>query len=239
MELSVIVPCLDEEANVALLVERVAAVFRAAGPLAGQSELLLVDDGSTDGTRVALESAREAHPFVVALRHERNRGIPEAWRTGVAHARGRLVCLLDADLQYRPEDVPRLYDALRAGALDVVQGARMPAADDPVRHAVSRGLSHLLNASFSMHLPDNKSGFLLCRREVLADLLAFRRRYAYWQVLVMVAAHAKGYRLGSVPVAFEPRRAGRSFLGRFPVPVMARVCLDVGRGLLEYRLGMP
>ncbi len=238
MELSVIVPCLDEEANVAPLVERVAAMVRAPA-FAGGAELLLVDDGSTDGTWAALERAQEAHPFVIALRHARNRGIPEAWRTGVQRARGRLVCLLDADLQYRPEDVPRLYAALEDGALDVVQGARAPAEVDPVRYAVSRGLSHLLNASFSMHLPDNKSGFLLCRREVLADLLAYRRHYAYWQVLVMVAAHAKGYRLGSVPVAFEPRRAGRSFLGRFPVGVMARVCLDVGRGLLEYRLGLP
>src|SRR6201988_3020400 len=105
MELSVIVPCLNEEANVPELVSRIGDVLKVGGI---DGEVILVDDGSTDGTRAAIEAAHRERPFVNGRRHAENRGIAAGWKTGVAAARGRLVCILDADLQYQPEDILRL-----------------------------------------------------------------------------------------------------------------------------------
>src|SRR4051794_5487805 len=125
MELSIIVPCLNEEANLPELVRRIGEVLRhgkfhpaqrpptaTGGPLAAPdaqpgeltAELVLVDDGSTDRSPAVMVQLAAAHPFVRPQRHPHNRGITAAWKTGVAAARGHLVCLIDADLQYQPED---------------------------------------------------------------------------------------------------------------------------------------
>ena len=96
MELSVIVPCFNEEANLPELADRVGEVFRV-GRLEGAAELILVDDGSRDGTWRTIEGLTANHPFVVPKRHPVNRGIAAAWKTGLAAARGRLVCVIDAD----------------------------------------------------------------------------------------------------------------------------------------------
>src|SRR5262245_42943419 len=104
MAWSVIVPCLNEEANLPELVARVGEVFRV-GNLRG--ELVVVDDGSTDRTWEIVQELSSKYPFLVGKRHPENRGITAGWKSGVAAASGRLVCVLDADLQYQPEDILR------------------------------------------------------------------------------------------------------------------------------------
>lgn len=234
MDLSVVVPCLNEEGNVPELVARVGEVFRV-GQLEG--ELILVDDGSTDGTWAKIEEARQQHGFVVGRRHPRNLGIAAGWKTGVATARGRLVAVIDADLQYQPEDLLRLKREHEWSNVDIVQGWRSPVGREKgPRYYYSRGLNLILNTTFGMNLRDNKSGFVLCRREVFEDLLSFRGRYHYWQSFVMVAAHAKGYSYKQIETLFEPRRAGKSFLDNAPVKAVAKSFVDIGRALVEYRI---
>ena len=117
LELSVIAPCLNEEFNVEELTRRVLATLDRGG-LPG--ELILVDDGSTDGTRAVIDAVERAHPGrVVGRYHGQNRGIAQAWKTAVAAARARLVALIDADLQYQPEDLLRLHRALLEYSVDV------------------------------------------------------------------------------------------------------------------------
>ncbi len=234
MELSVLVPCLNEEANVPELVARLGEVF-AVGKL--EAELVLIDDGSTDGTWTAIERAGREHPFIVGRRHAQNRGITAAWKTGVSTARGRLVAILDADLQYQPEDLLRLYREKLASNVDIVQGWRSAVGRDKgPRYYYSRGLNAILNGAFGMSLQDNKSGFVLTEREIFEDLLSYRGRYYYWQSFIMVAAHRKGYTYKQIETLFEPRRAGKSFLDDAPVRPILRSFVDVGRAFLEYRL---
>jgi phenylacetate-CoA ligase len=230
------VPCLDEEANVPELVRRVAAVLASAEVAArGGGELILVDDGSTDGTEATARAEAHRHPWVRVARHPDNRGIVAAWRTGCAEARGRRICILDADLQYQPEEILVLWRALEAGGVDISQGVRRW-TDGRIgsRYWISRGFNALVNAVFGMREPDNKSGFLVCNREVFAELLRHRAGYRYWQLFVMVAAARKGYRCGRVETPFHPRRRGRSFLANVPVGVMASALVDVGRAIGEY-----
>src|SRR5258708_6905629 len=125
MDLSVIAPCFNEEGNVSELVTRLARVFGDDRLCErGGAEVVIVDDGSTDATWSEVTRMGSVHAFVVPVRHARNLGLAAAWRTGLGHARGRLVCILDADLQYRPEDILALYESLETSRADLAQGYR-------------------------------------------------------------------------------------------------------------------
>src|SRR5215813_5614581 len=236
MMLSVIIPCFNEEASLPPLLARLEPIVRE-GAFAGNVELIAVDDGSSDRTWSILRELAQRHFFIVPIRHEQNCGLPEAWKTGAVAARSEVVCILDADLQYRPEEIPRLYDAWRQSSLDIVQGARTRERRPfDSRYLLSRGLNLLLNGLFGMSLDDNKSGFLVCRRDLFLKLLEERGAFRYFQAMVMVAAHSRGYTYHSLATPFDDRFAGRSFLGRFPLRVTAGVLADILRGLVRYRL---
>jgi glycosyltransferase involved in cell wall biosynthesis len=232
--LSVIIPCLDEAANLPALVASFDGLAGVDGPLAG-AELVLVDDGSSDDTWAAITRAQQTRPHLRSARHDRRLGIPEAWRTGLDAATADTVCVLDADLQYDPADVAQLETARRATGADVVQGSRAwGRRTRDLRFLASRALSTLLNRTFHMRLRDNKSGFFLCRRATLRRLLDQRAPLRHWQCFVMVAAHHAGLRIAEVEVPFHPRRAGRSAFGRVPVRATLEVLLDLPAALARY-----
>ena len=223
--LSVIAPCFNEEANVPVLAERMKRAFDS---LPGEAELLLIDDGSRDNTWAVIQRVVEVSRFVRGERHVRNRGIVGGWKTGLAMALADVVCLIDSDLQNRPEDVPRMFAAWREYAPDIVQAVRHPAPDE-VRTVFSRGLNLILNATFGMHLADNKSGFLLMRKDTLHDLLGDAEGYRYFQSLVGAAAGLRNLTIHEVDTQFDRRLAGESFLARYPLIVSARVLAEVAR----------
>lgn len=236
--LSIIVPCLNEAAALPELVRRLRrpGTDTPSVPIDPITEVILVDDGSGDATWETIQTLGADTPWLRGLRHDRRQGIPAAWRTALAAAKGDRICVLDADLQYDPEEIPRLCAALDATGADVVQGSR--ARDErrmDVRYLLSRGLNALLNRVFGMNLTDNKSGYFICRREVLADLLGHRGRYRHWQCFVMVAAHARGYRIHQMNTPFRPRRSGRSAFGGLPLKATVEVAVDLVQAVREYR----
>ncbi len=238
VELSVIAPCLNEELNIPELTSRILGVFDK-GEFRG--ELILVDDGSTDGTAQVIRAMMEAHPGrVQGVFHQQNRGMAAAWKSGAGAARGRLVATIDADLQYQPEDLLRLRRALYERSVDVVQGWRswVGRVKDK-RYHISRAFNFMLNTAFGMQLEDNKSGFVICAREVFQDLLTYEGRYFYWQSFIMVAAHAKGYSYKEIETLFEQRRAGESFLDKKAAQASVKSIYDLGKALWEYQGKRP
>ncbi|AYF98343.1 glycosyltransferase [Protaetiibacter intestinalis] len=237
-ELSVVVPCLNEEATVVALLERIDASLSDAGL---SYEVVFVDDGSTDSTWERLTELAASSPEgrVTIERHAENQGIPNAWNTGVARACGSYVVLIDADLQNSPADIPRLYAALQESHADVVQGYRSHIErQDGFRLFSSKVLNWLLNVSFGDHAKDNKSGFVLAPRLVMLEILHHERRYHHFQTFIRVAARARGYTVTEIETLFFPRYAGTSFLaGSNMAKVTFQALLDIPVALREFGRG--
>ena len=229
--LSLLTTCLNEADNIDALVVRSLNAFDELGVPA---ELVIVDDGSTDETWARISDWASRDPRVRGLRHAQNEGIETAWRSLVAAATGSLVCLIDADLQNRPEDVKKLLIAYHASGADIVQGSRCPVRSPRMRLWLSRGLNTLLNLSFGMKLKDNKSGFILCRKETLRATLQHRKHYRFFQCFLAISAHAKGFEIHEVDTVFEPRLGGQSFLNNMPLKVMGLILLEIIKARGEF-----
>jgi len=235
-ELTVIAPCFNEAQNLVELCERLVKTFRVNNI---NGEVVLVNDGSSDGTVVVMNKLLKKYRNQISvLHHEKNRGIAAAWRTGLNAAESVYVCLIDSDLQSLPEDVGKLYEELRSSGADVVQGWRNHVGvprENLFRHILSRGLNHILNVLFGMRSKDNKSAFMLCRKEVMREILDYRFKYNYPQTLIGVSAFTKGFLVHEAETLFEPRRAGRSFLSGVPIWVSVLTLADVAKGFFEFR----
>ncbi len=234
VDLSVVAPCFNEADNVEELVDRLNTMFTRRGV---SGEIVLVDDASTDGTSGVLRDLAERVRNLVVCTHPTNRGIEAGWRTGLRAARGAHVCFIDADLQNPPEDVWRLYHELQFSRVDLVQGTRSTLVRErDSRYFLSRGLNVLLNLLFGMRSADNKSGFILGRKEILEDLMRHRFTYRHYQTFIGVAAHVRGYSVREVETLFEKRLAGSSFMSSFPFRVVTGVFVDLAKAVVEFRV---
>ncbi|MFN8545282.1 MAG: glycosyltransferase [Candidatus Binatia bacterium] len=235
VDISVLVPCFNEEGNLPELVARTQRAFLRKG-IAG--EIVLVNDGSLDGTGAQIDLLAREHPNVIGVHHPTNRGMAAAWQTALAASHGRYVCTIDADLQYQPEAIAHLWREMQFSNVDLVQGWRSPLERHQydIRYYMSRGLDHLLRILFGMEQHDVKSGFILYKREVFEELLPHAPRYFYFQTFVTIAARAKGVSIRQIETLFLERRAGRSFISRLPLAVLIKTLVDIGRAFVEFRL---
>ena len=206
LDVSVLVPVLDEEATVASLAERVLANLDAAG---ARSEILFIDDGSTDRTSDEVRRAHERDARVRLIRLRRNFGKAAALSAGVDHARGRILVTMDGDLQDDPDEIPRLLQALEDGPLDLVSGWKRTRRDPLRRRVASRIFNWVTRTLSSVDLHDFNSGFKAYRREVLEQVAVYGELHRYIPVL----ASRRGFEVGEIPVAHHPRRVGRSRYG--------------------------
>lgn len=209
-QVTVLVPARNEVGTIAEVVARVERALRARR-LSG--ELIVVDDGSTDGTDAALQTAQAAYPILRVIRHRRNQGLTAALRAGFRAARGEIVIFLPADLESDPEtDIPLLLDKLEEG-YDVVAGWRQGRRDGKV--AASAIYNHVCRWLFGVQAHD-MNWIKAFRREVIEALPPLRSDWH--RFLLMIAAH-QGFRVGEVATPYRPRRAGRSKYGFSRIPI--------------------
>ncbi len=204
--LSVLVPVYNEVATVRTLLERVMAV-----PI--PKEIIVVDDGSTDGTRGVLEEVRRAHPDtpenrLVLVFHARNQGKGAAVRTAVGHVSGEIVLIQDGDLEYDPAEYPRLIAPIVDGHADVVFGSRF--AGSPRRvllfwHTVANRLLTLLsNVCTNLNLTDMETCYKVFRADVLKGLPIRSNRFGLEPELTAKVAHLR-CRVYEVPISYHGR----------------------------------
>jgi len=197
--LSVVIPAYNELATMAEILHRVRAV-----PY--DKEIVVVDDGSTDGT---VETVRElAGDDLRLVQHERNRGKGAALRTGIAQARGRIILIQDADLEYNPNDYDDLLRPIIDGAADVVYGSRFLGGPHRVCyfwHYVGNKLLTLLsNIMSNLNLTDMETGYKAFRREVLSDLVLKEERFGIEVELTQKVARRR-WRVFEVPISYYGR----------------------------------
>lgn len=234
MELSIVVPCYNEEENIHLLVSRIIQALDEIEALKGHYEIVLVNDGSKDQTGTVIESVAKQFPCIVPCHHSVNQGIVSGWRTGFKASKGRFVMTTDADLQYLPEDIPRLYQEAQNHSCDLVQGWRKEHREGGLRAILSVGLSLMLNFLFGMNLKDIKSGFILYRRECFEKILDYKGNYYFFQHFITVSGHAYGFSIRQVPIVFDRRNAGTSFI-QSPFRFSLKALHDIPIALWEYR----
>ena len=213
VEVSVLVPAKDEAANLPLFMELAEAAFRTAPDVS--FEVVVVDDGSEDDTWAVLKSLEARYPFLRLARHRSQRGIADALRTGYLTARGRVLVFYPADLQFKPEDIPRLVAPILADEADMVTGYKQGAYEKAFVSGIYNRLSRSL---FHVKVKDLNS-VKAYRREIM-DALPVRPD---WHRYMIVIAAAQGFTVTEIPVPLYPRHAGRSKFAtwhRIPIGVL-------------------
>jgi len=199
LDVSVLVPAKDEAANLPEFLEQMNSAFRGSEVT---FEVIVIDDGSVDGSWALLGQLEARYPFLVRVRHRRRRGISDALRTGYLASRGRVLVFYPADLQYKPEDLPTLVSPILSGWVDMVTGIKRGKYDKAFVSNVYNWLSRRL---FAVPVRD-LNGVKAYRREVM-EVLPIRPD---WHRYMIVVAAAEGYSVAEVPIPLYPRHAGVS-----------------------------
>jgi dolichol-phosphate mannosyltransferase len=196
---SVIVPVYNEAANVDELLQAIHAA-----PV--KKEIIIVDDGSTDGTREKLQALPPMDDLTVVF-HEKNCGKGAAIRTALAYARGEYVLIQDSDLEYDPQDYPALLRPLEAGVANVVYGVRPDRPERGLRFFLgAKLLTHLTNLLYDAGIHDEATCYKVVRRCLLAQMQLQCHRFEFCPEVTAKLCRM-GERIEEVPIQYHPRSA--------------------------------
>lgn len=223
LDVSVLVPAKDEAENLPLFMEEASQAF--AG-LDIRFEVVVIDDGSTDDSWSVLTELQQRYPFLRAVRHRTQRGIAEALRTGWLNSCGAVLVFYPADLQFKPEDIPRLVAPILDGTSDMVTGYKQGVYEKAFVSRIYNGLSRRL---FNVPVRD-LNNVKAYRREIME---ALPMRPDWHRYMIVVAAN-EGYTVSEIPIPLYPRHAGRSKFGLSRIPIGV---LDMLAVWFELRFG--
>jgi glycosyltransferase involved in cell wall biosynthesis len=202
--LSVVVPVKDEAENIAPLAREIAAAVTGQG----ESEIIFVDDGSSDGTAGALQALKSELPTLRVISHAQNTGQSRAIRTGVRAARGEIIITLDGDGQNDPADIPKLLDVLKRGeaSLGMVSGVRAKRKDTASRRLASRLGNGIRQSLLHDGAVDTGCGLKAFRRDAFLALPYFDHLHRFLITMMI----REGYKVQFVDVNHRPRLHGQS-----------------------------
>ena len=218
MDLSIVIPIKDERDNISKLHER---IDQALARCSGSCEIVLVDDGSSDGSHVEMQALAAKDARVKVIRLRRNFGQSAALQAGLDFAQGDIIVTMDGDLQNDPADIPMLIDTLQRGGYDAVFGMRAERRD----------------AYFSRTLPSRLGNWLIRKvtgvaihdmgctlRAMKADIAKSLSLYGEMHRFIPVLVHDAGATFAQVPVRHHPRTAGKT---KYGITRTFRVLLDL------------
>jgi glycosyltransferase involved in cell wall biosynthesis len=199
MKLSIVMPVYNEKNTILEILKRVEAVGLA-------SEIVVVDDGSKDGTKELLLAHKM--PGLRLQVHQRNRGKGAAVRTGIQAAQGDLILIQDADLEYDPRDIPALLKPVEEGIADVVYGSRFlggPRRPTMFWHMVANKLlTFITNILYNNILTDMETGYKLFRSELVKSI-TIRSNSFDFEPEITAKLLKRRARIYEVPISFNPR----------------------------------
>jgi glycosyltransferase involved in cell wall biosynthesis len=200
MNLSIIIPVYNENKTIREILRRVQAMGAA-------DEIIIVDDGSTDGTRLILKDL-DNQGVVRVILHEKNQGKGAAVRTGIQAAKGDVMLIQDADLEYDPREYPNLLRPIQEGIADVVYGSRfLGGARRPIlfwNMVANKILTLVTNILYNNILTDMETGYKVFRSSVVKDLNLRARRFDFEPEFTAKILKRK-VRIFEVPISFNPR----------------------------------
>lgn len=198
--ITLIVPICNE-------VKLIGEVLRRVRMLPFRKELILVDDGSTDGTGDLLDRDEAAKADTVVLHHERNRGKGAAIRTGLGHVTGDIVLIQDADLEYQPEELPRLLEPILKGEASIVYGSRFMGSVEKMalpNRVANHLLAWLVSILYGQRITDEATAYKIFRREVIDSVELKCERFEFCPEVTAKVLRS-GYRILELPVTFQAR----------------------------------
>jgi len=233
IHLSVVAPAYNEAENLGPLVREIT---EAVAPLGKAYEIVLVDDGSTDGSAEILRALMREVPALRVLALERNSGQTAALDAGLRAARGTFVATLDADRQNDPAEIPRLLAMLEADECDMATGWRARRNDPWLRRVSTKIANGVRNRLTRERIHDSACGLKVLRRDCITGLKLFNGMHRFLPTLVKL----EGWRVVEVPVNHRPRAAGTAKYGVWNRVFRAlRDCLAVRwmqRRMIRYRV---
>lgn len=198
--LSVIMPCYNEEATLSAILERVRSIQI-------DKEIIAVDDHSSDNTFAVLQTEASRDPRMRVIRHPQNRGKGAAVRSGLAHARGEVVIIQDADLEYDPNDYYELVRPIAEGRVDVVFGSRFLGSHTGMYfwNALGNiGLTFLTNFLFNSWISDMETCYKVMRTEIMRSLQLESNDFRL-EPEIAAKVLRRGHRVYEVPVSYMGR----------------------------------
>jgi dolichol-phosphate mannosyltransferase len=207
IDVTIVLPAYNEQDTINGTIDEISATMDPTGL---DYEFLFVDDGSTDETWVVIQEAAARNSRVHALRHRGNEGKASALANGFAFARGNVVALCDADLQYEPEDVLRVIDKVYEG-YDAVTANKIVRRDSLERRLPSKFFNFFVRKMTGVRLHDMNAGLKAFRYDAAQELIRFG--YGELHRFFMVILALKGYSVAEIPVESRPRPTGKSKYG--------------------------
>jgi glycosyltransferase involved in cell wall biosynthesis len=200
MKISVIIPVYNEIHTIREILSRVHRMKLA-------DEIIIVDDGSSDGTRELLKEYFNQEPYHVIF-HERNLGKGAAVNTGIKAAQGDVIIIQDADLEYDPREYPNLLKPIEEGLADVVYGSRfLGGARRPIlfwNMVANKILTLVTNVLYNNILTDMETGYKVFRKEIVQDMTIHAKRFDFEPEFTAKVLKKK-VKIFEVPISFNPR----------------------------------
>ena len=203
MKLSVVIPVMNETENIRPLFQALAASLGSI-----DHEIILVDDGSTDGTVAAVEACAPSHARLIVL--NKNYGQTTAMAAGIEYAQGELIATMDGDLQNDPADIPMMMRYLEEEDLDVVAGRRASRKDGMMLRKIPSAIANaMIRTLTDVHIRDYGCTLKVFKKDVAKNLGLYGELHRFIPVLVQLY----GARMAEVDVRHHPRKYGRSKYG--------------------------